>query len=76
MKCRELLEMLGDYVDGVLDPGLCAGFESHLSGCNPCQIVIDNVRKTITIYKNGEPVTLPTEFRRRLHDELRNRWKA
>lgn len=76
MKCRELLEMLGDYVDGTLDPGLCAGFESHLSGCSPCQIVIDNVRKTITIYKNGEPVTLPVEFRRRLHDELRKRWKA
>jgi hypothetical protein len=76
MKCRELLEMLGDYVDGALDPGLCEGFEAHLAGCNPCQIVIDNVRKTITIYKSGEPVTLPTEFRRRLHDELRKRWKA
>jgi anti-sigma factor RsiW len=75
MKCEELLAALNEYVDGQLDPALCAGFEKHLADCNPCQVVIDNIRQTITLYKAGEPFELPPEFRQRLHDVLRRRWR-
>jgi anti-sigma factor RsiW len=76
MKCEELLAMLNDYVDGDIDPGVCETFEKHLAGCNPCQVVVDNIRKTITLYKDSQPVELPIEFRNRLHEALRERWKA
>lgn len=75
MKCEDLLRALNDYVDGEVDSSLCKEFEAHLSGCNPCQIVVDNVRKTITLYRAGEPVELPIEFRTRLHQMLRDKWK-
>jgi len=75
MKCEELLAALNDYVDGELDPAICEAFEEHLSQCNPCQIVIDNIRKTIRLYKAGEPFELPPEFQRRLHQQLRAKWK-
>lgn len=75
MKCEELLQILNEYVDGTVDPGLCKEFEQHLAGCNPCQVVVDTIRKTITLYKNGEPFELPLEFRQRLHAALRERWK-
>ena len=75
MKCEELLKALSDYVDGDVDASVCQEFEEHLAGCNPCQIVVDNVRKTITLYKAGEPYPLPEEFQRRLHASLRARWQ-
>jgi len=75
MKCDELLQALNDYVDGDVDPSVCEEFEEHLAGCNPCQIVVDNVRKTIALYKAGEPYPLPAEFQRRLHASLRDRWR-
>jgi hypothetical protein len=75
MKCEELLKALNDYVDGQIDPALCAEFEQHLRGCNPCQIVVDNIRQTITLYKAGQPYELPLEFRRRLHEALRAAWR-
>jgi len=75
MKCEELLAILNEYVDGTVDPAICEEFEKHLAGCNPCQVVVDNIRKTITLYKNGEPYDLPLEFRQRLHDFLRERFK-
>ena len=56
MKCEELLAMLNEYVDGTVDPAICEEFEKHLAGCNPCQVVVDNIRKTITLYKDGETV--------------------
>jgi anti-sigma factor RsiW len=75
MKCDDLLKALNDYVDGRIDPALCERFESHLAGCNPCQIVIDNIRQTITLYKAGEPYELPAEFRDELRRSLRDKWK-
>jgi len=76
MKCEELLAALSDFVDGDLDPGFCEAFEQHLVGCDPCQIVVDNIRKTITLYKEGEPFDLPVEFQQKLHQQLCDRWKA
>jgi anti-sigma factor RsiW len=75
MKCEEMLAMLSEYVDGAVDPALCAEFEKHMAGCNPCQVVVDNIRKTVTLYKNGQPYELPMEFRTKLHSCLRERWR-
>jgi hypothetical protein len=47
-----------------------------MAGCNPCQVVVDNIRKTITLYKEGKPCEFPVEFRQRLHSALQQRWKA
>ena len=75
MKCEELLKMLNEYVDGTVDPAICEEFEKHMAGCNPCQVVVDNIRKTISLYKDGEPYGLPMAFREKLHATLRERWK-
>lgn len=75
MKCEELLKMLNEYVDGSVDPVVCEEFEKHMAGCNPCQVVVDNIRKTITLYKSGRPYALPLGVQNRLHDALRRRWK-
>lgn len=75
MKCEEMLALLNEYVDGTIDPSICAEFEKHMAGCNPCQIVVDNIRQTITLYKNGKPLEIPAECRQRLHAALRQRWK-
>lgn len=75
MKCEDLLAALNDYVDGDLDPGICDLLQEHLAECNPCQIVVDNIRKTIILYKEGEPLEMPPECQKKLHETLRARWK-
>jgi len=75
MKCEELLAALNEYVDGNLEMAVCDSFREHLKGCNPCQIVVDNIRKTITLYKAGEPFEMPAEFHQQLHARLHDRWK-
>jgi hypothetical protein len=76
MTCDDLLKTLNEYVDGTLEPGVCDQFQQHLADCNPCRIVVDNIRKTIQLYKGDEPFALPLPFRARLHQTLRDRWKA
>ena len=74
MKCADLLAALNEYVDGTVDPVACEEFEKHMAGCDPCQVVVDNIRQTITLYKQGMPCTLPVKFRRQLHAALKQRW--
>ncbi|MBS0261115.1 MAG: zf-HC2 domain-containing protein [Planctomycetes bacterium] len=74
MKCEELLKALNDYVDGHVDPAVCEEFESHLAGCNPCQVVVDNIRNTIELYRSGVPYEMPPEFHDRLRQRLKSKW--
>ncbi len=74
MKCEDMLRMLNDYVDQEIDPAVCDQFEAHLEDCNPCQVVVDTIRKTIKLYKEGEVYEIPIAFRDRLHQTLRERW--
>lgn len=76
MNCEQLLAALNEYVDGEIDPAICESFRKHLEGCNPCQIVVDNIRQTITLYKAGEPYEIPAELHARLTSVLRARWRA
>ncbi len=77
MTCDELLKALNDYVDGTLDltQAECAQYAAHLAGCNPCQIVVDNIRGTIQLFRAGQPFPLLIEFQDRMQAALRQRWQ-
>ncbi len=75
MKCEEMLAALSDYVDGDLAPEVYEAFREHLSACGPCEVVVDTIRQTITVYKSGRPTELPVELQEHLRRVLRERWK-
>ncbi len=75
MKCEDLLRALNDYVDGDVDPAICEAFAGHLADCNPCQIVVDNIRKTITLYRGQQSIEVPLPFQERLHQQIRQKWQ-
>ena len=75
MTCDELLQALNEYVDGETASELCAEFAEHLAGCDPCQVVVDNIRRSIALYRDGEPYPLPAEFQQKLDDCLQQRWR-
>lgn len=76
MTCDELLKVLNDYVDDESVAAVCREFADHLAGCNPCQVVVDNIRQTIQLFKDGEPYPMPPEFHARMRQALAAKWKA
>jgi hypothetical protein len=74
MKCKELLQGMNEYVDGDWQSAVCRALQEHLAQCNPCQIVIDNIRQTITLYRAGEVVPLPARLHEQLSEILRRHW--
>jgi predicted anti-sigma-YlaC factor YlaD len=74
MKCHELLAALNEYVDGDRQSSLCEALQEHLAHCDQCQIVVDNIRQTIILYRAGRAVPLPAQLHERLCEVLRRRW--
>ena len=69
--CRELLGQLSDYVDGELEAALCDELEAHLSQCPDCRVMVDTLRKTITLYRSQAQPELPADVQDRLYRVLR-----
>ncbi len=76
MQCKELFGALNDYVDGETQSALCRELQKHLADCDPCRIVIDNIRQTITLCRAGQAVALPAGVHERLRSILRRQWDA
>jgi len=69
--CRHLLGSLSEYVDGELEDQLCAELERHLESCENCQIVVNTLRRTVTLYKvTGKEQAIPEDVRQRLFHRL------
>jgi len=75
MKCEDLLRILGDYIDGDIDPSVCEPFEHHLHDCEPCKVVVDTTQRVIRLYKDETVYEIPIEFHQRLHEACRRKWK-
>ena len=69
--CREILAHISDYVDGELEAALCTELEAHLAGCPNCRVMVDTVRKTITLYHAQPPAELPSDVQGRLYRVLK-----
>ncbi len=69
--CRELLRQLSGYIDGELEAALCAQLEVHLAGCANCQVMVDTMRKTITLYHSQAATELPSDVEQRLYKVLK-----
>jgi anti-sigma factor RsiW len=46
--CSELVEIVTDYLEGVLDPAMTAAVERHLVLCPHCEVYIEQMRETIS----------------------------
>jgi anti-sigma factor (TIGR02949 family) len=69
--CNELLGSISDYVDGALQDELCRELEKHLSGCENCRVVVDTLKKTISLYQTtGADTDVPADVRERLFKRL------
>ena len=47
MACKEIVEMLSDYLEGALGPHEHAHVQDHLAGCDGCARVLDQLRTTM-----------------------------
>jgi anti-sigma factor (TIGR02949 family) len=64
--CRDHLGALSEYLDGDLEPELCAEIERHLAECGNCRVVVDTLRKTVMLYRAYGHEEVPDDTKARL----------
>ncbi len=48
LACREVVELVNDYLEGALTPAARARFELHLDDCPPCVTYLEQMRTTVS----------------------------
>lgn len=60
LSCKELVELVTEYLEGTLPPSERARFEAHLAICDGCTTYLDQMRQTIrTLGKLSERSVAP-----------------
>ena len=72
--CREVVELVSDYLDGALAEIDRVRFEAHLTGCDGCSAYLDQMRQTVRLAGTLAPEALDPVFRDRLVDAFRD-WR-
>jgi len=70
LTCRELVELVTDYLDGALPDAERMRFESHIAACEGCDRYVEQIRTTVdltrttrTLEERPEISALLTAFR-------------
>ena len=49
LSCREVMEILGDYLEGAMTPEDRVRLEEHLADCDGCTAYLEQLRVTIRL---------------------------
>jgi len=74
MNCRELVEVITEYLEGTLPAEDRSRFERHLAGCDGCHAYLDQMRQTIRALGHLPPESFSPEAERALLNAFRG-WR-
>jgi anti-sigma factor RsiW len=75
LTCKELVEVITDYLEGRLPPERRLPFEEHLASCDGCQTYLEQMRETIRLTGTLMEDDLEPEARAALLGVFRD-WKG
>jgi predicted anti-sigma-YlaC factor YlaD len=75
LSCRELVELVTDYLEGALSPVDTARFEDHIGRCGACTIYLEQMRQTIEVLGHLPVDSVTPEAERDLLEAFRG-WRV
>lgn len=73
--CRDVIDLLTEYVEGGLAPGDARRLEAHLAGCGPCIEFLETLKKTRAAVGTLRAQAMPEQCRRELRAFLKKEMK-
>lgn len=71
LRCRDIVELLGDYLDGELGHSTAEALKAHLADCRECTAFINTYRGTVQMTRQLREEDIPPALRERLLTFLR-----
>jgi anti-sigma factor RsiW len=63
MDCRDLVELVTEYLEGALDDDRRAAVEAHLADCEGCTNYLEQMRTSIQVTGHLDEEQIPPEAR-------------
>jgi len=60
--CKDCVDLLGEYIEGVLPPDRAKALEDHLSTCPPCITFVRTYRATRRLCRHALATEMPQEL--------------
>jgi anti-sigma factor RsiW len=75
MNCRQIVELMTDYLEGALSEPDRQRFEAHISGCDGCTEYLDQLRTTLGLARRVVDESIPAELEAELLHAFMN-WRG
>jgi len=75
MTCRQVVELMTDYLEGALSEIDRARFEEHIAGCDGCRAYLAQLSTTRKVLRKLADEPIPADLQSELLDAFRN-WKS
>ncbi len=75
LTCKQLVELVTDYLEGALPAADRAAFEAHIAGCDACDRYLKQMRLTIQALGKLTEDSIEPDARDRLLDLFRD-WEG
>lgn len=75
LSCQEFVELVTDYLEGVLPEEERLRFEDHISRCDGCRAYLEQIRQTVAVTGRLTADALSPEAERTLLDAFRD-WRG
>ncbi len=75
LACRQVVELITDYLEGALPRAQRRRLDAHLAGCEHCSEYLEQMRATIRLTGRLEPQDLTPAMREEF-SALYRRWRA
>ena len=72
LSCQQMVELVTEYLDGVMEPRRRARFEAHLAGCDGCTNYVEQFRTTVAVVGRLEVDDVPEPVMAELISAFRN----
>jgi anti-sigma factor RsiW len=72
MACRELVELVTDYLEGRLSPADRQRFDAHIAGCDACTTYLTQMRQTLAALGHIPQETISDQAREELLHAFRD----
>lgn len=76
IECRQIAELLADYLDGTLPKATRELIDWHIESCAPCVAFVNTYRGTVSAARRLRDVPIPSELKQRLLDVVRRAQQA
>ena len=75
LSCRELVELVTDYLEGALSEEERLRFDEHIGRCQGCRVYVEQLRETILVVGRLSEDSLSPDAERELLEAFRG-WRS